>query len=411
MLAFFAPLLVFGLVVFVHELGHFLAAKLTGVYAPRFSIGFGPALLKKRVGETEYVLAALPLGGYVRMASREDEAVAFLEGGAEHPAGTVPTTGGNAAGRATDDHTGDPHRGRDWDPGALAPFGPHPVPQHRWFESKPLPARLFILLAGVTMNIALAFVVYTGNFAVRGRPYVPPVIDSVVAGRPAALAGLQAGDSITAVDGRPVRTWAELVAQVSPTPPRTLTLDVQRRAGSSQVRLTQVRLTPVVAESPDPATGVPRTVGQIGAYVRPNIVHEPVGLATAIREGAATTWQNATAVLGVLRGLFGGKVAVSNLGGPIAIARTSVAAARAGIESLLLLVAFLSVNIAVLNLLPVPVLDGGQVLINVLEALKGSAFSLRVREQILRVGLAAVALLFVTVMWNDLSRLVGDWLR
>ena len=406
MLAIFAPLLVFGLVVFVHELGHFLAAKLTGVYAPRFSIGFGPALLKKRFGETEYVLAALPLGGYVRMASREDEAVAFLEGGSEHPAGSIPVTGGNAAGRATDDHSGDPQRGRDWDPNALAPFGPLPVPPHRWFESKPLPARLFILLAGVTMNIALAFVVYTGNVAIRGRPFVPPVIDSVLAGRPAALAGLQAGDSITAIDGRPIRTWSELVARVSPTPPTTLSLGVHRRVGE-----TTVRLTPVLAEAPDPATGAPHTVSQIGAFVRPTIVREPVGLGTAIGEGASTTWQNATAVVDVLRGLFGGKVAVSNLGGPIAIARTSVAAARAGIESLLLLVAFLSVNIAVLNLLPVPVLDGGQVLLNVLEAAKGSAFSVRVREQILRVGLAAVALLFVTVMWNDLSRLVGDWLR
>lgn len=407
MLAIFAPLLVFGLVVFVHELGHFLAAKLTGVYAPRFSIGFGPALLRKRVGETEYVLAALPLGGYVRMASREDEAVAFLEGGAEHPEGTVPTTGGNAAGRAADDHTGDPHRGRDWDPNAMAPFGPLPVPEHRWFESKSLPARLFILLAGVSMNILLAFAVYAGNFAVRGRPFVPPVIDSVVVGRPASVAGLQSGDSVTAVDGRPIRTWTELVAHVSALPPRAITLDVHRHAGTTA----QLRITPVLAEAPDPTTGAPRTVAQIGAYVRPSIVREPVGLGTAMREGAELTWQNATAVVGVLRGLFGGKVAVSNLGGPIAIARTSVAAARAGFESLLLLVAFLSVNIAVLNLLPVPVLDGGQVLINLLEAAKGSAFSLRVREGILRVGLAAVALLFVTVMWNDLSRLVGDWLR
>ena len=406
MLAIFAPLLVFGLVVFVHELGHFLAAKLTGVYAPRFSIGFGPALVKKRVGETEYVLAALPLGGYVRMASREDEAVAFLEGGAEHPSGTVAMTGANAAGRAVDDHAGDPHRGRDWDPNAMAPFGPRPVPEHRWFESKPLAARLFILLAGVTMNIALAFTVYVGNYAVRGRPFVPPVIDSVMPGRPAALAGLQAGDSVIAIDGRPIRTWSEVVARVSPMPPTTLSLEVHRRAGTLQVRLT-----PVIAQAPDPATGAPHTVSQIGAYVRPTVLRERVDFGTAVREGASTTWQNATAVVSVLRGLFGGKVAVSNLGGPIAIARTSVAAARAGIESLLLLVAFLSVNIAVLNLLPVPVLDGGQVLINVLEAAKGSAFSGRVREQILRVGLAAVAVLFVTVMWNDLSRLLGDWLR
>ena len=406
MLTILAPALVFGLVVFVHELGHFLAAKLTGVYAPRFSIGFGPALLKKRIGETEYVLAALPLGGYVRMASREDEAVAFLEGGGEHPAGSVPTTGANAAGRAVDDESGDPQRGRDWDPNALAPFGPRPVPPDRWFESKPLPARLFILLAGVTMNALLAFAVYTGNTAVRGRAFLPPVVDSVVAGRPAALAGIQAGDSVVAVNGRPIRTWSEMVERVSALPPRALTLDLRRRG--SPVR---VQLSPVMADSPDPITNAPRRVGQIGVYVRQRVAREPVSFATAVRDGAVTTWENATAVLGVLRGLFGGQVAVSNLGGPIMIARTSVAAARAGIESLFLLIAFLSINIAVLNLLPVPVLDGGQVLINLLEAAKGSAFSLRVREQILRVGLAAIALLFVTVMWNDLSRLVGDWLR
>src|SRR4028119_1087825 len=98
MLAWLAWLPLFGVIVFVHELGHFLAAKATGVYAPRFSIGFGPALLKKRWGETEYVLAALPLGGYVRMASREDESMAFIEGGGGHPPGSVPPTGADAAG-------------------------------------------------------------------------------------------------------------------------------------------------------------------------------------------------------------------------------------------------------------------------------------------------------------------------
>src|SRR5687768_1136078 len=140
MLTWLAPLIVFGLVVFVHELGHFLAAKATGVYAPRFSIGFGPALWKRRWGETEYVLAALPLGGYVRMASRHDEAAASLEGGSEQ-----------ASARASDDP--------DFDPQAMIPFGPKPIPEHRWFESKSLAARLFIMLAGVTMNALLALVI------------------------------------------------------------------------------------------------------------------------------------------------------------------------------------------------------------------------------------------------------------
>src|ERR1700712_183455 len=142
MLAYIAPILVFGLVIFVHELGHFIAAKLTGVYAPRFSIGFGPALIRRRHGETEYVLALLPLGGYVRMASRHDAESAFIEGGNEE---TSALKAGDVG----------------YDPEAMIPFGPKPVPESRWFESKSLPARLFIMIAGVTMNILLASAVRT----------------------------------------------------------------------------------------------------------------------------------------------------------------------------------------------------------------------------------------------------------
>jgi regulator of sigma E protease len=393
-------------VVFVHELGHFVAAKLVGVYAPRFSIGFGPALFKRRVGETEYVLAALPLGGYVRMASREDEVMARIEGGGEHPPGTVPTTGANAAGRAVDDHAGDPHRGKDWDPEAMAPFGPKPVPEHRWFESKSLVARLFILLAGVTMNVLLAYVINAGSVVARGRPYIPAVIDSAVAGRPAALAGLTRGDSVVAVNGEAVRTWSQVVERVAPVTNGTVTLRVVR-AGTPR----DVTLSPKPEQAQDPVTGTPKTVGRIGVLPRAVEARERLSLGGALAEGARETAFAATSVVRVLRGLFGGDVAVSNLGGPIAIARTSVQAARLGFEPLLRLISFLSVNIAVLNLLPIPVLDGGQVVINLLEAAKGSAFSLRTREYILRAGVAAVALLFVTVMWNDLARLAGDLFR
>ncbi|HEX5581849.1 MAG TPA: site-2 protease family protein, partial [Gemmatimonadaceae bacterium] len=170
MLTWLAPIIVFGLVVFVHELGHFLAAKAVGVYAPRFSIGFGPALFRKRWGETEYVLAALPLGGYVRMASREDETIAeLLEGGAERPAergdgveggdggdgGEPRTTGASGSPKMADERLREGMRPDEWDPEALAPFGPKPVPEHRLFESKGLLARLFILIAGVVMNFLL----------------------------------------------------------------------------------------------------------------------------------------------------------------------------------------------------------------------------------------------------------------
>src|SRR4051812_1895030 len=157
MLAYIAPIFVFGLVVFVHEFGHFLAAKIVGVYTPRFSIGFGRALFKKRYGETEYVLAALPLGGYVRMASKDDETTAFIEGGSENSATTV----------ATNEEA--------LDPNAMIPFGPKPIPPDRWLESKPLWARLFILLSGVTMNVVLALFVTTLMLLRYGLPYVSTV--------------------------------------------------------------------------------------------------------------------------------------------------------------------------------------------------------------------------------------------
>src|SRR3954462_5339327 len=195
MLSWLAPIIVFGLVVFVHELGHFIAAKLTGVYAPRFSIGFGPSLLKKRFGETEYVLAALPLGGSVRMASREDEVTAFLEGGAE-----------NSATNPADPKTG-------YDPNAMIPFGPKPIPESRWFESKPLPARLFIMLAGVTMNALLAYVIYVGLLVHSGAPTLVPVAASVLPGKPAATAGVQVGDSIVSVNGASLKDWEGLLDQ------------------------------------------------------------------------------------------------------------------------------------------------------------------------------------------------------
>src|SRR3954471_15048885 len=156
-MALLAPILVFGLVIFVHELGHFLAAKAVGVYAPRFSIGFGPSIFKFRRGETEYILAWLPLGGYVRMASRHDAETAFLEGGNEEQ-------------NARAEHE------KGYDPEAMIPFGPKPVPEHRWFESKPLWARILIMIAGIVMNVILAIVVATVLVMRQGQDVVKSTV-------------------------------------------------------------------------------------------------------------------------------------------------------------------------------------------------------------------------------------------
>jgi regulator of sigma E protease len=458
MLAILAPILVFGLVIFVHELGHFLAAKAVGVYAPRFSIGFGPSLFRKRWGETEYILAILPLGGYVRMASRLDEDAAFLEGGSE----TAPRTSD-----------------REYDPNAMIPFGPQPIPEHRLFESKSLPARLLILFAGVTMNVILAFIIGIGLALHFGRAVTPSrvvgqirplpnapalaqlhpgdtlvavngktvhtwqdveraiglsrdtvvfrttqntvavpvgapgepgvediiaaidvqrsaVLDTVLDSGRAYAAGLRSRDTVLAIDGKPVHTWDQLVGIVTQSPEQHLKFTVRR-----QGRTLDFDVVPKGTVDTLPATNQVRTVGKIGAGPPSETLREPLGLGPAISAGARTTWIMGGAIVNIVKDLVTRRLSVRQLSGPVGITKMSVEAARSGLESLFTLIALLSVNVAILNLLPIPVLDGGQILINVLESAKGRPFSLRTREYILRFGLLAIALLFVVVMYND----------
>ena len=479
---------VLGVVVFVHELGHFLAAKLTGVYAPRFSIGFGKALWRRRWGETEYILAAIPLGGYVRMASKEDETMAALEGGPERPA-TAPETVGGSGTRVVQEQK----LPEDWDPNALAPFGPIPVPEHRLFESKSLLARLFIMVAGVSMNIVLGFVVLSALAAYYGRPIIPTrvigavseadwarpyamqlrrgdtvasvddravatwtdllealaraegdavtirtsrgtvripvegdsaiprrdlvtmmtpqlpaVIDRVEGGSPADRAGIRSGDSLVAVGGQPVDGWAAAVEQIRGSPGKPLPIEVAR--GGQRVTVT------VIPDSTRQRDDNGREVvaGRIGVGNRVENRRESVSLTAAIASGWEATWDMAGSVLDVLHRLVTRRMSTDQLGGPIAIARASGEAAGAGLGQLLQLTAFLSINVAIFNLLPIPILDGGQILINLMQAVKGSPFSLRSREYMMRFGLAMIALIFALAMFNDLRRVAGDlarWIR
>ena len=379
MLSILAPLFVFGIVVFVHELGHFLAAKSVGVYTPRFSIGFGKALWRRRYGETEYIIGALPLGGYVRMASKDDEATAFLEGGSENQVAEGPS------------------KGEPMDPDAMMPFGPKPIPPDRWFESKPVAARLMILLAGVTMNIVLSLVVMTGMFAWYGNPYLSTRADSLVADRPGAQAGLLKGDSIVSINGESV-DWEALVTKISASPGVALRVGVVRGAESREFTVT-----PTIDTVTNPSTGKVDSVGRIG--IVPVQLSQPVGPIEAVTSAWTATWRMAGMVIDALHGLATRRVAASELGGPIMIAQASVQAARGGAEQLFFLIALISTNLAVFNLLPIPILDGGQIVITVLEAIKGKSFSMRTREYILRAGLFAVLLLFALVTYNDLRRL------
>lgn len=382
--AYVAPLLVFGLVVFVHELGHFVAAKMAGVYAPVFSLGWGRRLFGWRRGETDYRVSLFPLGGYVRMATREDDSMAGIEGGSD---------------RGTFDGAAQPPEGVPpelWDAESMAPFGPKAVPQDRWVESKSTAARVFILSAGVLMNILLTLVVSTGIFYTYGSAYRPAVVDSVVVGAPAEMAGLRAGDHIVAVNGESVKSWDQVVDRVSPVTEGELTFKVER---GTQVLSLAIR--PDAKEEFDSLTGVTSKVGRVGMLVRDSLGRDAIGPGEAITLGATATWGMTTNIVSVLKGLVTGQVSAKNLGGPIQIARTSVQAARRGAETLWSLIAFLSLNIAILNLVPIPVLDGGQILLVVAESVKGSAFSSGVREGFARVGILAVLALLVLVMFND----------
>lgn len=395
MLKYLAPLLVFGLVVFVHELGHFLAAKLVGVYAPVFSFGWGRRLWGFRRGETDYRVSWLPVGGFVAMATRDADAVSSIEGGTTtDDAVEVEEVPGHQRGF-------NPVR---FDPEALKPFGPKPVPENRWIESKSLGAKVLVLSAGVLMNAALALVVaisgvwaygrtFGGDFALV-EPTAAPVIDSLVPGMPAARAGLQPGDSIVSVAGEPVTGWSAVVRKVAASPGQALSLEVVR--GAATVPLS------VVPDSaaPDSATG--RVIGRIGVYPVRRAIEAPASFATAVSDGWSITVDMGTAVVDVVRGLFSGEVSVKQLGGPLRIAQVSYEVAKSGIEPLLVLVAFLSINLAVLNLLPIPVLDGGQIIVRVIEAVKGSALSARTQEYLMRFGVLAMLALFVIVMFNDI---------
>lgn len=387
MLSWLAPLLVLGLVIFVHELGHFLAAKWAGVYAPRFSLGWGSPVWSFRRGETEYCISALPIGGYVRMASKEDEAASTLEGGPELKADGATV-----------------ERSKHWDEHSMIPHGPLPIPSDRWFESKPLYKRLIIMLAGVVMNAILAVVVSVGVFAYFGQGYLPAVVDTVVEERPAALAGMQVGDSIVAIDGVAIGRWDEVLERVSAAPEQTLTFRVQR--GTEQLTLT---ITPEAQEAATPPDGAMRRVGRIGVGPRGTAAFERLSVGEAVHSGVNATVQMAGSVLSVLGGLFRGQVSVSQLGGPVEIARASVTAAQTGAESLWALVAFLSINLAILNLLPIPLLDGGQIVLNVVESAARRPLPVMVKEWYARIGLAVILLLFVTVTFNDLKRLVMGW--
>ena len=341
-----------GVLVFVHELGHFAVAKRLGVLVQRFSIGFGPVLLARRRGETEYAVSAVPMGGYVKMLGEEDD-----EEAQANPS--------------------------------------------RAFSTQPVRRRAAIVFAGPAMNLVFAFVVYAVLFALVGVevPSNEPRVGGVVPGLPADSVGLQTGDRVVEVDGRPIATWEELSKTILGSHGARLHLTIERDGA----RL-PIEITPELQESRTIFGENTGEVYRIGIEASRDWQH--VGPLAATRMAAEQTWSAAVVVGKGLALMLQGRVPLRELGGPIAIARAAGQQAKAGLRYFLSMLAFLSVNLAVLNLLPIPALDGGHLAFFALEGLLRRPLQARHREIAQQVGILLLITLMVFVFYNDIHRLV-----
>jgi regulator of sigma E protease len=438
---------VIGILILIHELGHFFVARWTGVGVERFSIGFGPVLLRWRGKETEYCLSAIPMGGYVKMLGEENP----LEGGAAMP----------------------------YDP-------------QKAFALKPLWARFLIVFAGPGMNFVLAAVIVAAVLATAGRPVWPAVSGRVAEDAPAAAAGLKSGDTIVAVNGRAVKYWEDIDRAVAASNGKPLELAVKRGETTQTVTVTPKQTTiqdPILRESKttwDIGAG-PQSVPQISSVnpgspaekaglqsgdvvlrvggrpvftaedlvqairskpgealpieiqrenrrltltVTPNVEEEKTPTGETIKVGRiqagigskavsfvaydpfSAVWHGAVwtkdmtviTVKGFWK-LVVGTIDRSNIGGPIQIASMAGQQAREGLAPLAMFTAIISVNLAVLNLLPVPMLDGGHLFFFIIEGVLGRPLSLRKREAAQQLGFVLLMLLMVYALYNDLVRI------
>lgn len=357
-----ATIVVLGVLILVHELGHFWAAKAVDIEVSRFSIGFGPKLVGFTRGETEYVLSAIPLGGYVKMEGMVGEDVV------------------------------EPLEGKS---------SPPRQPSSRDFDQKPLWARFLVIVAGVFMNLVFAVAAFSVVAGVNGINV--PLVSAVTEGMPAATAGVQAGDVIVEVGGRRARDYSDVVRGLQDRVGEPVQLVVER--GEQTLAFT---ITPAPVKLFDSLSGDSVVVGQIGvAFSAANDVNRKLGFVPAVGEGFRQTGYWATEIGRFLGRIFSGRDSASELGGPIAIGQLSGQFARAGLIPFLAFMAIISVNLAVLNLLPIPVLDGGHLLFLAVEGFRGRAISVEQRIRLTQVGMLFVLGLMVLALANDIIRLVN----
>lgn len=354
-------LVVLTVLIFVHELGHYLVARWCGVRVEVFSIGFGKELFGwTDRAATRWKVSAIPLGGYVKMYGEET----FGEDGAD---------------------AGDPNR-------------PPPAPEHS-FRHKSLGRRSAIVSAGPLANVLFALLVLLGLFVFVGAPAPLPVVGTVQPDSAAAAASFAPGDVIVAIDEEEIAWFEDVRRIVNANPDQTLQFAVRR--GDAMVT---IAATPRATEQTE--DGETKRVGLLG--IRPDLTkvgYEDLSLSQAALAAVSQTWGLATQIFGTLLNIVQGDRPLDELGGPIRIAQLSGQVAEDGAVSLLYFMAALSVNLALINLLPIPVLDGGHLLIYAIEAVTRRPLNKRVIEYAFRAGIVFVVGLMLLATWNDLKSL------
>ena len=360
-------LFVLTIVVFFHELGHFVVARWAGVNVLTFSLGFGPELVgfNDRHG-TRWKISAVPLGGYVKFFGDDSEA---------------STPSSDALANMTEEE------------------------REGSFHHKKVGRRAAIVAAGPIANFILAIVIFAGLFTFLGKPSTSARVDKVEAGSAAAAAGFQIGDIVTTIDGTAIDSFSDMQRIVGTSAGEKLTFTVKR--GNSTV---QLQGTPELREVKDPF-GNAHKLGVLGitrSMSPGDVTTERVDPATAVWLGVKETWFVIDRTLAYIGGVFTGREAADQVGGPLRIAQISGQVATIGLAALVHLAAVLSISIGLLNLFPVPLLDGGHLLFYAVEAVRGRPLSERAQEMGFRIGLGLVLMLMVFATYTDILHLAAS---
>ena len=356
-------LLVLTLVVFVHELGHFLVARWCGVTVKAFSIGFGPEIygFYDKYG-TRWRFAWIPLGGYVKFIDDEN-AASFGSGKTLSPAERAGS-----------------------------------------FHGKSVGARAAVVAAGPIANFILAIFIFAVMFATMGKSVADPVVAELKPGSVAEAVGVKPGDVLIALDGRRIETFDEVVRYISMRP--ELPVKVTVRRAESEIDFDMVPRRAVIADS----FGNEMEVGQIGIITNQssgNFRVVELSPLQAVWEGFRQTGHIITGTFDYIGNMIAGRMNADQLGGPVRVVQASGEMATLGVIALLNLAAVLSVSLGLLNLMPVPVLDGGHLVLYAIEAVRGRPVGPGAQEIAFRIGLAMILSLMVFATWNDISRLIG----